>query len=86
MFLETVLGSSPASTIGEKAEKAAYKAARTLIQGVAGAFPSAGAGTVVLSTGYWQTFGYVCIAAAITALVSFLQNVAEFLPDDPTQK
>lgn len=49
------------------------------------AFPSAGAGTVVLSTGYWQTFGYACLAALITAVVSFLHNAASILPEDPTQ-
>src|SRR5262245_32093085 len=81
-----IIGSSPASSFGEKVKLALWRALRTLLQGVAGAFPSAGAGTVVLSTGYWETFAYACLAAVVTALVSFIQNVAEFLPDDPTQK
>lgn len=80
-----VIGSSPGRTSGKKVRLASLRALRTLIQGIAAAFPSAGAGTVVLSTGYWQTFGYACIAALITAVVSFLQNVATFLPEDPTQ-
>lgn len=83
--LTILAGSSPGATIGRKAKLALLRALRTLIQGIASAFPSAGAGTVVLSTGYWETFGYACIAAGITALVSFLQNVATILPTDPTQ-
>jgi hypothetical protein len=58
---------------------------RTLLQGIAGAFPSAGVGTVVLTTSYWQTFGFACLAALIAALVSFLQNVAAVLPDPGQQ-
>ena len=80
-----ILGSSPGGTVGEKAKIAFLRALRTLIQGVAGAFPAAGAGVAILSTGYWQTFGYGCVAALVTAIVSFLQNIASFLPEDPTQ-
>jgi len=83
---DVLIGSAPATTAGAKVKLALWRAVRTLIQGIAAAFPSAGAGTVVLSTGYWETFVYACLAALITAVVSFLQNVASFLPDDPTQK
>jgi hypothetical protein len=80
-----LIGSSPGQTVAGKLKIASLRALRTLLQGVTGAFPSAGAGTVVLSTGYWQTFGYVCLAALITAIVSFVQNAATILPQDPTQ-
>lgn len=46
---------------------AGIRALRTLIQGVAGAFPAAGAGSAILTAGYWQTFGYSCLTAGITA-------------------
>jgi hypothetical protein len=58
------------------------RALRTFLQGVAGAFPSAGAGTVVLTTGYWETLGYSILAAAIAGLVSLIQNIAALLPED----
>ena len=80
-----VFGGSPGNSVGEKAKVAGLRSLRTLLQGVAGAFPAAGAGTVVLSTGYWETLGYSCLAAVVTALVSLLNNVASFLPQDPTQ-
>ncbi|TDB86111.1 hypothetical protein E1264_18985 [Actinomadura sp. KC216] len=80
-----LIGRSPGSTLGAKLRTASLRALRTLLQGLASAFPSAGAGTVVLSTGYWQTFGYACLAAVITAVVSFLHNAAGILPEDPTQ-
>jgi hypothetical protein len=81
-----ILSSSPGKTLGEKAKGAALRALRTLVQGVAAAFPSAGVGTAILSKGYFLTLGYSCLAALITALVSFLNNVATFLPEDPSQK
>jgi hypothetical protein len=80
-----ILGSSPGGTTGEKAKTAFYRALRTLIQGLAAAFPAAGTGVAILSTGYWHTFAYACLAALITAIVSFLQNIATILPEDPTQ-
>lgn len=61
---------------------ACKRALRTFLQGVAGAFPSAGAGTVVLTTGYWETLGYSVIAAAIAGLVALIQNIAALLPED----
>jgi hypothetical protein len=81
-----VVGSSPTSGPAGGVRLAALRALRTLLQGVAGAFPSAGAGTVILETTYWKTFLYSVLAALIAAGVSFLQNAASFLPPDPTQK
>lgn len=82
----SIVGSAPGDTVNQKARLALLRALRTLIQGIAGAFPAAGAGTVILSTDYWHTFGFACLAALISAIVSFLQNVAGFLPTDPTQR
>lgn len=65
-----------------KVSIAFLRALRTLLQGVAGAFPAAGAGTVVLTATYWETFGYSLIAAGVTALVSLIQNIAAILPED----
>lgn len=79
-----VAGGAPGGW-GERFRLAALRALRTLIQGVVAAFPSAGAGVAILSTGYWTTFGYACLAALIVAVVSFGQNIASFLPEDPTQ-
>ncbi len=81
-----LLGSSPGGTIKEKARVAFLRALKTLIQGIAAAFPSGGAGAAILGTGYWKTFGVACLTALITAFASFLNNVATFLPDDPSQK
>lgn len=86
MLGSILLGSSPGQTVGEKVKVAFYRALRTLIQGVTAAFPSAGAGAAILSTGYWKTFGVSVLGAAITAGVTLLQNLAAFLPDDPTQQ
>jgi hypothetical protein len=80
-----IIGRSPGGWPG-RLTTAALRALRTLIQGIAAAFPAAGAGIVVLQTTYWKTFGYSCLAALIVALISFLQNVASFLPEDPTQR
>lgn len=85
-MLRFLLGGAPGKTVAEKARVALLRALRTFLQGVAGAFPAAGAGTIVLTAGYWEAFGYAVLAALIGAGVSFLQNVASFLPTDPTQK
>jgi hypothetical protein len=53
---------------------------------VAAAFPTAGAGTAVVSASYWQVFLLTVLGALVTALASFLQNVSAFLPADPTQR
>ena len=79
-----LLGASPAID-GRKVELAAWRSLRTLLQGLAAALPAAGVGSTILSTSYWATVGYSCLAATVTAGASFLQNVATFLPDDPTQ-
>jgi hypothetical protein len=80
-----IIGRSPGDG-SARLGTAALRALRTLLQGIAAAFPAAGAGTVVLQTTYWEAFGYSCLAALIAAIVSFLQNVAGFLPEDPTQQ
>ena len=80
-----IIGRSPGS-LPARLGTAALRALRTLLQGIAAAFPAAGAGTVVLQTTYWKTFAYSCLAALIAAIVAFLQNVAAFLPEDPTQQ
>jgi hypothetical protein len=79
-----IIGRSPGD-LGQRVTTAALRALRTLLQGIAAAIPAAGAGTVVLETSYWKAFGYSCLAALIAAIVSFLQNVAGILPEDPTQ-
>lgn len=76
---------APGPGIPGRLKLAFLRALRTFLQGVAGAFPSAGAGTAVLSTGYWETFLFAVIAACIAGVVSLLQNLASFLPEDPTQ-
>jgi hypothetical protein len=68
---------------GEKFRLAALRALRTTLQGVGGAVPSAGIGTMMLTTGYWTAFGFSCLAAGVAGVVSFLHNIAEFLPEDP---
>jgi hypothetical protein len=80
-----IIGRSPGS-YPARLGTAALRALRTLLQGIAAAFPAAGAGTVVLRTTYWETFGYSCLAALIAAIVAFLQNVAGILPEDPGQQ
>jgi hypothetical protein len=84
--LQMIVGRSPrTSTGGTPVKSAAVRALRTLLQGIAGAFPAAGAGSAILTAGYWQAFGYSCLAAGITAVVTFLNNVATFLPEDTSQ-
>lgn len=73
------VGRSPEDRFSDRVRIAGLRALRTLLQGVAGAFPAAGVGATVLSLSYWEIFGYSCLAAGITALVSFLQNAADFL-------
>jgi hypothetical protein len=83
---ETLVGSSPGRTFGEKLGIAGLRALRTFLQGVAAAFGTGAAGAEILSTGYWETFGVSVLGAVITAIASFIQNAASFLPEDPTQK
>lgn len=89
--LRALVGSSPGGPgkpggWRRKLKLASLRATKTLIQGIASAFPTAAAGAQILSVGYWETFGVSCLAAAITAVVSLLNNVATFLPIDPTQQ
>lgn len=85
-LVNAVVGSVPGPTTSGKLRLAFARAARTFLQGTAAAFASGGAGSAILSTGYWETFGVAVLGAAITAAASFLQNVASFLPEDPTQQ
>jgi hypothetical protein len=81
----TLLGRAPGDFMS-RMRLATLRSLRTFIQGIAGAFPAAGIGTAVLTTGYWETFGYSCIAAAVAAITCLLQNVATIFPEDPTQR
>ena len=83
--LAAVIGSSPGN-FTQAIRLASMKALRTLIQGVAGAFASAAPGMAIFHTGYWETFGFSCLAALFAAVASFLNNAATFLPPDPTQE
>ena len=86
LITHAIIGRSPGESFPARIGNAALRALRTLIQGIAAAFPAAGAGTIVLQTTYWNTFGYSCLAALIAAIVALLQNVAGFLPEDPKQQ
>ena len=81
----TLGGGSPGATIGARARLAALRATRTLIQGVAASFGTGAAGATLLTATYWEAFGVSVIGALITAVIPFAQNVAAFLPPDPTQ-
>lgn len=83
--LTAVIGSAP-GTFNQAVTVAGTRALRTLLQGLAAAFVSAAPGAAILNAGYWQTFGFTCLAAVFTSVASFLNNAATFLPDDPTQK
>jgi hypothetical protein len=78
-FLQRLFGGP--QNAPNKAGLALMRSLRTFLQGVAGAFPSAGVGTVVLTAGYWETFGYSVIAAAVAGLVALIQNFAALLPE-----
>jgi hypothetical protein len=81
-----VLGGSPGEDFGEKAKLAFFRALRTFIQGLAASFGTGAVGTSILTATYWEAFGVSVLGALITAAVSFLQNIAGFLPTDPTQQ
>jgi hypothetical protein len=83
-YLVAFLGSSPGAFL-DRALLAFVRSLRTFVQGVLAALASAFAGKGILDTSYGKAFGFAVVAAAITALASFLHNVAGFLPDDPTQ-
>jgi len=69
---------------GARFKLAGLRALKTFLQGVVAALPASGAGQAILGTTYWKTFGYSVLAAAIAGAASFIQNMANFLPDDPT--
>jgi hypothetical protein len=80
-----VLGRSPGTTFGATVKLAFLRAIRTFIQGVAASFGTGLIGTSLLTATYWEAFGVSVLGALITAGASFLQNVATFFPEDPTQ-
>jgi hypothetical protein len=67
---------------GEKAKQAAWRALRTLLQGVVGAFPAAGPGSTILDVTYWEMWWASVLVAVTAALVSFLQNLLSLFPSD----
>lgn len=81
-----IIGSAPGTDWGDRFRLAALRAIRTLLQGIVAAVPTAGVGSAVLTTSYWQTFLLAVLGALVTALASFVQNVSSFLPADPTQR
>jgi transposase len=81
-----IIGSAPGTSWNERIRLAALRAVRTLIQGAVAAVPTAGAGSAILSADYWQVFLLAFLGAVVTAVASFLQNIAAFLPTDPTQR
>ena len=84
-YQNALIGSTPVGPPRERLELAVMRSLRTLLQGIAAAIPAASAGSAMLSIGYWTAIGYSCLGAVVTAGVSLLQNIAKFLPDDPTQ-
>ena len=80
-----LFGSSPGESLGDKATLAFWRAVRTFIQGVVAAAGTGAAATQLLDATYWEGLGVSVLGALFTALLSFLQNVAKILPDDPTQ-
>jgi hypothetical protein len=83
--LRALFGSSPGG-VGDKIKLALLRALRTFLQGTAAALVSAFPGQTFFDVSYWEAFGFSILAAGITALASFLQNIAGILPDDPTQQ
>jgi hypothetical protein len=83
-YLVAFLGSSPGDFL-DRMLLAFVRSLRTFVQGVLAALVSAFAGMSIFDAGYGKAFGFAVVAAAITALTSFLHNVLGFLPNDPTQ-
>ena len=83
-YLVAFFGSSPGAFF-ERVLLAFIRSLRTFVQGVLAALISALAGKSIVNTGYGKAFEFAVVAAAVTALASFLHNVAGFLPNDPTQ-
>jgi len=78
---EKVLGGT-AGTPGQRAKQAAWRALRTLLQGIVGAFPAAGPGSTILDVTYWRMWWASVLVAVTAALVSFLQNLLSLIPSD----
>jgi hypothetical protein len=83
-YLVAFFGSSPGAFF-ERVLLAFIRSLRTFVQGVLAALISALAGKSIVDTSYGKAFEFAVVAAAITALASFLHNVSGFLPNDPTQ-
>jgi hypothetical protein len=83
-YLVAFLGSSPGAFF-ERVLIAFVRSLRTFVQGVLAALVSAFAGKSIVDASYGKALGFAVVAAAVTALASFLHNVAGFLPNDPTQ-
>ena len=83
-YFVAFFGSSPGAFL-ERVLLAFIRSLRTFVQGVLAALVSAFAGKSIFDAGYGKAFSFAVIAAAVTALASFLHNVSGFLPDDPTQ-
>lgn len=77
-----ILGGAPGDTPGQKARKAAWRALRTLLQGVVAAFPAAGPGSTFVDVTYWRMWWASVLVAATAAVVSFLQNLLAIIPSD----
>lgn len=86
--LSAIVGSSPSGTggFGQKASLAGLRALRTLLQGVAAALVTAFGGEAAFDAGWGETFLFLLVSAVVTAVASFLNNIAGFLPVDPTQR
>ena len=76
-----LFGGSPGTTFLVKVKKAAWRALRTFLQGVVGAFPAAGPASTIVNAAYWTTWRAGVVVAATGAVVSFLQNVVSAIPD-----
>ena len=81
-----LFGSAPGPTMASRFRLSALRALRTLMQGVAATLAAAGVGSELLSVTYVEVLAYSLLAALMTAVASFLQNAAAFLPDDPSQR
>lgn len=86
MGLKNVVLSSSPGTGWDKVKGAAWRSLRTLIQGATASFATGAVGSTALDAGYWESLGVSLLGAAITAFMSFLNNVASFLPADPSQQ
>jgi hypothetical protein len=83
--ITAIAGKSPGNGWLDQLELASLRSLRTVLQGFAGAILTAFPGTTLFAVSYWRAFGFAMLAAVITGVASFIQNVASFLPDDPSQ-